>query len=242
MSILTKERVVDCTFAPTKLPMKSLWIRVGVVLAVAVIGILIAMPILTPEKRLPIYQPSDINPKLVDTTLRAVRENHSISDFSLVNQLGEPYSKADLEGQIYVADFFFTTCPTICKQMVKHMYLVQEEFLEDEEVHLVSHSVFPEQDSVPVLAAYAEQYGIQSDRWTLLTGDKPTIYDLARKSYFAVTTEGSGGKTDFIHTENFVLVDKDFRLRGFYDGTDQADVQRLIRDIYLLKKEYEKPA
>lgn len=207
-------------------------------LAIAVVGMLIAVPILTPEKSLPVYQPSDINPKLVDESVQGVNADHTIRDFNLIDQSGEAYSRADLEGQIYVADFFFTTCPTICKEMVKHMYLVQEEFKGDDEVHLVSHTVFPEQDSVPVLAAYAEQYGIERQQWTLLTGDKREIYDLARKSYFAVTTEGNGGVTDFIHTENFVLVDKEFRLRGFYDGTDKADVHRLIRDIYVLKREY----
>lgn len=222
--------------------MKSLWIRIGVVLAVAVVGMLIAVPILTPDKKLPIYQPSDINPKLVDESVRSVAADHTIRNFSLIDQTGNEYTRADLQGKIYVADFFFTTCPTICKDMVKHMYLVQEEFRSDSDVHLVSHSVFPEQDSVPVLAEYAEQYGIERAHWTLLTGDKREIYDLARKSYFAVTTEGNGGKTDFIHTENFVLVDKDFRLRGFYDGTNKTDVQQLIRDIYLLKQEYDKGA
>jgi len=197
--------------------MKSLWIRIGVVLAVAVVGMLIAVPILTPEKKLPIYQPSCINPKLVDEAVQGISADHVIREFSLIDQSGEEFTRGDLEGSIYVADFFFTTCPTICKDMVKHMYLVQEEFRTDPEVHLVSHSVFPEQDSVPVLAAYAEQYGIEQRKWTLLTGDKREIYDLARKSYFAVTTEGNGGQTDFIHTENFVLVDKEFRLRGFYD-------------------------
>ncbi len=197
--------------------MKSLWIRIGVVLAVAVVGMLIAVPVLTPEKKLPIYQPSCINPKLVDEAVQGISADHVIREFSLIDQSGEEFTRGDLEGSICVADFFFTTCPIICKDMVKHMYLVQEEFRTDPEVHLVSHSVFPEQDSAPVLAAYAEQYGIEQQKWALLTGDKREIYDLARKSYFAVTTEGNGGQTDFIHTENFVLVDKEFRLRGFYD-------------------------
>lgn len=219
--------------------MKSLWIRIGVVLLIAVVGMLIALPILTPEKRLPIYQPSDINPKLVDESVRGVSSDHRISDFELIDQTGSPFMLNDLNGQIYVTDFFFTTCPTICKEMVKHMYLVQEEFSGDAEVHLVSHTVYPEQDSVSVLAEYGKNFGVDADQWTLLTGDKKVIYDLARKSYFAVSTEGNGGETDFIHTENFVLVDKEKRLRGFYDGTSLTDVQRLIKDIKQLKKEYE---
>ena len=219
--------------------MKSLWIRLGVLLLITVVGILIAMPILTPEKRLPIYQPSDINPKLVDESVRGVASDHRIADFELVNQMGQAYRLDDLAGKIYVADFFFTTCPTICKDMVKHMYLVQEAFENDSEIHLVSHTVYPEQDSVSVMYDYGQNFGVNPEKWTLLTGDKKVIYDLARKSYFAVTTEGNGGETDFIHTENFVLVDKDKRLRGFYDGTDLNDVQRLIKDIHVLKKEYE---
>ena len=219
--------------------MKSLWIRLGVLLLITVVGILIAMPILTPEKRLPIYQPSDINPKLVDESVRSVASDHRIADFELVNQMGQAYRLDDLAGKIYVADFFFTTCPTICKDMVKHMYLVQEAFENDSEIHLVSHTVYPEQDSVSVMYDYGRNFGVNPEKWTLLTGDKKVIYDLARKSYFAVTTEGNGGETDFIHTENFVLVDKDKRLRGFYDGTDLNDVQRLIKDIHVLKKEYE---
>jgi protein SCO1/2 len=219
--------------------MKSLWIRFGVLLLIAVVGILIAMPILTPEQRLPIYQPSDINPKLVDESVRGVASDHRIADFELVNQMGQAYRLDDLAGKIYVADFFFTTCPTICKDMVKHMYLVQEAFEDDAEIHLVSHTVYPEQDSVSVMFEYGQTFGVNPEQWTLLTGEKKVIYDLARKSYFAVTTEGNGGETDFIHTENFVLVDKDKRLRGFYDGTDLNDVQRLIKDIHVLKKEYE---
>jgi len=219
--------------------MKSLWIRFGVLLLIAVVGILIAMPILTPEQRLPIYQPSDINPKLVDESVRGVASDHRIADFELVNQMGQAYRLDDLAGKIYVADFFFTTCPTICKDMVKHMYLVQEAFEDDAEIHLVSHTVYPEQDSVSVMFEYGQTFGVNPEQWTLLTGEKKVIYDLARKSYFAVTTEGNGGETDFIHTENFVLVDKEKRLRGFYDGTDLNDVQRLIKDIHVLKKEYE---
>jgi len=219
--------------------MKSLWIRFGVLLLIAVVGILIAMPILTPEQRLPIYQPSDINPKLVDESVRGVASDHRIADFELVNQMGQAYRLDDLAGKIYVADFFFTTCPTICKDMVKHMYLVQEAFEDDAEIHLVSHTVYPEQDSVSVMYEYGQTFGVNPEQWTLLTGEKKVIYDLARKSYFAVTTEGNGGETDFIHTENFVLVDKEKRLRGFYDGTDLNDVQRLIKDIHVLKKEYE---
>lgn len=219
--------------------MKSLWIRFGVLLLIAVVGILIAMPILTPEQRLPIYQPSDINPKLVDESVQGVASDHRIADFELVNQMGQAYRLDDLAGKIYVADFFFTTCPTICKDMVKHMYLVQEAFEDDAEIHLVSHTVYPEQDSVSVMFEYGQTFGVNPEQWTLLTGEKKVIYDLARKSYFAVTTEGNGGETDFIHTENFVLVDKEKRLRGFYDGTDLNDVQRLIKDIHVLKKEYE---
>jgi len=120
------------------------------------------------------------------------------------------------------------------------MLRVYEEFNENNDILLLSHTVMPEEDSVPVLKEYANKFNISSEKWKLVTGDKKHIYDLARKTYFAAVTEGDGGVDDFIHTENFVLVDKEKRLRGFYDGTSKKDVDRLIKDIYTLLAEYEK--
>lgn len=209
-------------------------------LIVVIIGITIAYFMISKPKPLKIYNPADINPKLVDESLQETSKNHKVGNFSLTDQDGETVTPTDFEGKIYVTDFFFVTCPTICPKMTDQMLRVYEEFNENSDILLLSHTVMPEEDSVPVLKEYANKHNISSDKWKLVTGDKKQIYDLARKTYFAAITEGDGGVDDFIHTENFVLVDKDKRLRGFYDGTSKQDVDRLIKDIYTLLAEYEK--
>lgn len=208
-------------------------------LLILVIGIGIAYYIFTSKKEtLPIFHPSEINPRLVDEELQDKSEGHTVADFSLINQLGNTITQKDLEGKYYVADFFFTQCPTICPVMSGNMYKVQEALKDEEDFMILSHSVTPEADSVPVLFEYAERYDANHERWWFLTGPKPEIYRLARKSYFAVLTEGDGGLQDFVHTENFVLVDKERRLRGFYDGTRQTEIDRLIADVKILSEEY----
>ena len=203
----------------------------------SVLGIYIFYRLLTPQERLPVYSPVDVNPRLVDASLHHVKKNHKISDFELVNQNGATVTQSTFDNKIYVADFFFTRCGTICPLMTSHMYALQNAFLNDEEVLLLSHSVTPVLDSVPVLKRYAENKGVLAAKWHLVTGPKKQIYDLARKSYFAVLDEGDGGEQDFIHTEQFVLVDQNKRIRGYYDGTDPKEIQRILTDIALLKKE-----
>ena len=203
----------------------------------SVLGIYTFYRLLTPQERLPVFSPVDVNPRLVDASLHHVKKNHKISDFELVNQNGATVTQATFDNKIYVADFFFTRCGTICPLMTTHMYALQNAFLNDEEVLLLSHSVTPVLDSVPVLKRYAENKGVLAAKWHLVTGPKKQIYDLARKSYFAVLDEGDGGEQDFIHTEQFVLVDQKKRIRGYYDGTDPKEVQRNLTDIALLKKE-----
>ncbi len=193
---------------------------------------------LQPKKILPIYQPSMVNPELVDSTLQHVKKYHTIANFSLINQNGRRITQDDYKGKIYVADFFFTTCPTICPIMTKNMANIQERIRNDNEVLLLSHSVTPEIDSVPQLKRYAMEKGIDDYKWNLVTGDKKQIYELARKSYLAVTNDGDGGPYDMIHTENFILVDKERRIRGFYDGTKQEDIEKLMKDIKNLKASY----
>ena len=193
--------------------------------------------IIRPSDRLPIYHPSQLDPRLVDPSLKGQAGEHHILDFTLMDQKGALVSLADVKDRIVVADFFFTTCPTICPKMTKQMVRVQEAFADEDRLMLLSHSVTPEMDSVPVLAAYAELHGANYAQWRFLTGDRKQIYDLARKSYFAVLDEGDGGPDDFVHTENFVLVDPQRRLRGFYDGTSATDVDRLIGDIHKLLEE-----
>ncbi len=193
---------------------------------------------LKPEKRLPVYQPNMVNPELVDNTLLDVKKYHTIAHFQLVNQNGDTITQADYQGKIYVADFFFTTCPTICPIMTKNMAEIQGSILDDEDIMLLSHSVTPQIDSVPRLKEYALEKGVIDAKWNLVTGDKKQIYELARKSYLAVKTDGDGGPYDMIHTENFILVDKEKRIRGFYDGTSREEIQKLLEDLDILKNSY----
>ncbi|MGV6845337.1 MAG: SCO family protein [Lutibacter sp.] len=190
---------------------------------------------LTPKKQLPIFNPADVNPKLVDKSLLGIRHNHKIADFTLINQNGDTITQEDYENKIYVADFIFTRCKTICPLMSNNMAKIQQAFIKDNDVKLLSMSVTPVIDSVPVLKAYAKEKGVIDKKWNITTGPKKEIYSLARKSYFVVLDQGDGGLQDFIHTENFVLIDKQKRIRGFYDGTDLTDVNRLIEDIKILK-------
>ena len=193
-----------------------------------------------PENDLPIYQPSQLNPALVDPS--AMRdENHRILDFNLVNHLGDTVTLADVQGQILVVDFFFTRCATICPLMTKNLQRIHDRLGPNAPVQLMSHSVTPVADSVSVLAAYADKHGADPDLWWFLTGEKSEIYTLARKSYFSCLDEGDGGFQDFVHTENIVLVDDQGRLRGFYDGTDSKAMSQLFSDLeFLLEKKREK--
>ena len=193
-----------------------------------------------PEKDLPIYQPSQLNPALVDVSLMR-EEDHRVSDFILVNQLGDTVTRSDVEGQIIVVDFFFTRCATICPLMTKNLRRIHDRLDPDLPVQLLSHSVTPFADSVSVLRAYADKQEANPALWWFLTGPKSEIYSLARKSYFSCLDEGDGGFQDFVHTENVVLVDSEGRLRGFYDGTDSKAMSQLFSDLeFLLEKKSEK--
>lgn len=194
---------------------------------------------LQPKKVLAVYQPSMVNPELVDSTVQYVKKYHTISDFSLINQNGKLITEKDYENKIYIADFFFTTCPTICPIMTKNMADIQERIKNDNDILLLSHSVTPQIDSVAQLKKYALEKGVDDSKWNLVTGDKKQIYNLARKSYLAVKEDGDGGPFDMIHTENFILVDKERRVRGFYDGTKQEDIGRLMGDLEILKNSYQ---
>ena len=189
---------------------------------------------LKPKKTLPIYNPSMVNPELVDSTVQYISKYHTIADFSFVNQNGKTITQKDYEGKIYVADFFFTTCGSICPKMTTNLVDVQKAIIHNPKVMLLSHTVLPEMDSVPVLKEYALKNGVVDSKWNLVTGDKKAIYTMARKSYFAVKLGKPSELYDMVHTENFVLVDKKRRVRGFYDGTKKEDIQRLIEDINFL--------
>ena len=196
---------------------------------------------LKPQEKLPIYQPAMVNYELVDSSLQHIKKYHKIAPFSLINQNGLNITDSDYSNKIYVADFFFTTCPSICPKMTANMGLIQEDIRTDNQVLLLSFSVTPEIDSVAQLKRYAIEKGVIDSKWNLLTGDKKEIYELARKSYLAVKTNGDGGEHDMIHTENFILVDPEQRIRGFYDGTDTTAMDELLSDIRVLQEEYPLP-
>ena len=203
----------------------------------SIIGITVFYQLMSQEERLKIYNPIDINPRLVDISVKNLKKNHTISDFELINQNGKKITNKIYENKIYIADFFFTRCQTICISMAYNMNELQEYYKNDDDIMFLSHSVTPIIDSVSVLKDYAIKKGVIDGKWNITTGNKKHIYELARKSYFAVLEDGDGGIQDFIHTENFILVDKKRRIRGFYDGTNNEDMERLILDIKLLQNE-----
>ena len=190
------------------------------------------------EKKLPIYSPSMVSDELVEEDLRYVKKYHRISDFSLLNQNGNNVTHDNYKNKIYVADFFFTTCPDICPIMTGNMLYLQEN-LKDTSVMLASFSVTPKIDTVEILKEYSTLKGVDDSKWNLMTGDKKQIYDLARKSYLVAKAIPDGKNHGMIHTENFVLVDRDKRIRGYYDGTNIEDMDKLLDDIQILIKSYE---
>lgn len=196
------------------------------------------------NNRLRVINPADVNPSLVDSSIQSVNKDHTISDFSFLNQLGDTITKADVVGKIFVTDFFFTTCGGICPKMTNQLKRVHKEFLDDPNFLILSHTVNPSIDTVETMFKYAERFGADPKKWWFLTGTKHDLYVMARKSYLVVPDKDDpnfehGGESDFLHTENFALIDSDGRIRGMYDGTSPDEVDELIRDVYDLKKEYE---
>ena len=191
-----------------------------------------------PIETLPIYSPSMVSKDLVEENIQFIKKYHKIKDFSMKNQNGETITQEFYNDKIYVADFFFTTCPTICPIMTENMGYIQEKIKNDSDILLLSFSVTPEIDSVEKLKKYALEKNVIDSKWNLVTGNKKDIYNLARTSYLVAKTNGDGGKYDMIHTENFVLVDKEKRIRGFYDGTNSKEMDQLLNDIKILKNSY----
>ena len=222
-----------------KLFRKRDFITVGFILIFSAVAVYMFYVILKPIEVLPIYQPAEVNEKLVDSSIIHVAKYHKISDFKLTNQNGKEITQANYKDKIYVADFFFTTCQDICPVMTKNMYQLQEELKNDNEILLLSHTVIPEVDTVEQLKEYAIENNVDDSKWNLVTGDKKQIYELARKSYLAVE-DSNFNKFDMIHTENFMLIDKEKQIRGFYDGTNSEEIKRLLKDIEILKQSYNK--
>jgi len=184
------------------------------------------------SKILPYYGNKDLASNGKDTIY------HYVPDFKFINQEGKTITQKNLDGSVYVADYFFTTCQSICPIMSNEMELLAKHFEGNSQVKFISHTVNPENDSVPVLADYAKAHHANPNQWYLVTGDKKQLYELARKGYFLNTEDGDGGPNDFIHTQNFALVDKYKHIRGFYDGTNHKEMENLIEDIEILLKEY----
>ena len=211
----------------------------------SVVTISMFYSVLKPKKTLPIYNPSDVNPEMVDSTIQFIARDHTIADFKFTNQNGKIITQDDYKGKIYVADFFFTTCGSICPKMTNNMVWLQNQIKNNPKVLLLSHSVTPDIDSVPVLKKYALEKGVIDSKWNLVTGNKKDIYYIARQSYLAVKTGKPSEMYDMVHTENFVLVDAQRRIRGFYDGTNLdgptepgiKNVKQLLEDINWLSKE-----
>ena len=222
-----------------KLFRKRDFITVGFILIFSAAAVYMFYVILKPVEVLPIYQPAEVNEKLVDSSIIHVAKYHKISDFKLTNQNGKEITQANYKDKIYVADFFFTTCQDICPVMTKNMYQLQEELKNDNQILLLSHTVIPEVDTVEQLKKYAIENNVDDSKWNLVTGDKKQIYELARKSYLAVE-DSNYNEYDMIHTENFMLIDKEKQIRGFYDGTNSEDINRLLKDIEILKQSYVK--
>lgn len=212
---------------------KLAWVLLG--LSILIVGMFYTA--LKPKQVLPVYQPAMVDPELVDESIQYVKKYHTISPFSMTNQNGETITEQDYESAVYVADFFFTTCPSICPIMTKNMYALQQKLSPYPDVKLLSFSVTPEIDSVAQLKRYAIENKVDDKRWNLVTGNKREIYELARKSYLVVKDNGDGGPHDMIHTENFVLIDAKKRIRGYYDGTKLSSIESIINDINILANE-----
>ena len=182
------------------------------------------------EKKLPFLGPKEIG-KQGDTLY------HKITDFKFLNQDSLWVSEKNMAGKIYVADFFFTTCPTICPKMKTQLLRIYDKFAEDDRVRILSHTIDPEYDGVRVLKEYAKKLNITSPRWNLLTGKKTDIYRLGEKSYMVTAQEDANEVGGFVHSGAFILVDQNRHVRGIYDGTNEEDVNHLIEDMTLLLKE-----
>nr|WP_321233168.1 SCO family protein [uncultured Psychroserpens sp.] len=187
---------------------------------------------------LPYYNEASFTPNWLAYNERKMKRFHKIPSFSLVNQQGNIVTENTFDDKIYVADFFFTTCPGICPKMTANMKVLQEAFIDDNDILLLSHSVTPETDSVSTLRRYAENKGVINNKWHLVTGNRKQIYDLGRQWYFAEEDLGeTKTEDDFLHTENFVLIDKNKHIRGIYNGLNSTAVQQLIADVKTLQKE-----
>ena len=219
--------------------------KLSALFLVLLLVIFVSIYTLMSRKNLPVIMPRDVNPELVDSLVQHIGYNHKIAPFAFTNQNGKKVTNKDYEGKIYVADFFFTTCQTICPKMTDNMVWLQDKIKDNPKVKLLSHSVFPDEDTVEVLKKYATEKGVIDSKWNLVTGNQKEIYKIARQSYLVVKTGKPEEMYDMVHTENFVLVDQKGRIRGFYNGLnidkkvkDEKNLTQLVEDIeYLSEKD-----
>jgi len=189
------------------------------------------------QPHLPYYNTADFTPLWTEEGM-GTDTLHRIADFSFTDQDGKVVNNESFKAKVYIANFFFTSCPSICPKMMRNMKRLTDSFKKDENIKFISHSVTPEIDSVKRLQTYAERMHIDERQWHLVTGNKSQIYELARRSYFAEENIGfNKDSTEFLHTEHFLLIDKDGHLRGVYNGTLDLDIERLKQDIHTLLKE-----
>ena len=218
--------------------MKRILILAAVLFTAILVGYLITPKV---KKTLPFINPIDLKAEMVDPELLRVGNGHTIAEFSFQNQLGKITTDKDVSGKVFVVEYFFTTCGTICPKMNIQMQRVQKAYLGNENFKILSFTVNPEVDSVAQMKRYADSHGAKSNQWFFLTGDKKKLYEMARKSFFVLKPQEAqnlgGVESDFIHTNNFVLIDRKMRIRGYYDGTVPHAVDQLIDDVQLLLEE-----
>lgn len=221
--------------------MKKLNMKINFILFFTIISLVSCKQSVSNKSRvktLPFYNEATFTPHWISPEDEMLDTFHKISPFNLTNQEGKTVTEKTFNDKIYVVDFFFTICPGICPKMTDNMKLLQDEFVRDNDVLLLSHSVTPERDSVSVLKEYGEDKGILPSKWHLVTGTQQEIYRLGRKDYFVEESLGLAKDEDeFLHTENFVLIDKNRHIRGIYNGLNKTSVNQLITDIKTLKKE-----
>jgi protein SCO1/2 len=217
--------------------------RILILLFIAISGITVTYFMINKEKKhaLKVYNPVDVNPEMVDSLMQRKGYGHKMGNFSFLNQYGKTITQEEVKNKVFVVEYFFTTCGTICPKMNKNMQIIQKEFALERDLKLLSFTVNPEIDTVEQMKMYADGHGAIEGKWHFLTGEKSKLYALARTSFFilkpaeAQNLGDAGG--DFIHTNNFVLIDKEKRIRGYYDGTSSKEVKHLIDDIKILLRE-----
>lgn len=212
--------------------------RCFITLALGFVSVFFCALTTAADSQLPYYNSAEFTPQWFDPMSEELLDFHSIPSFSFTDQEGRKVTERTLQNKIYVASFFFTTCPGICPTLRSKLSRVQNEFLGDDEVRILSHSIQPTKDTIEVLKDYAERNDIRSDNWHLVTGNKGDIYSIAKNAYFASADLGlEEAKNEFLHTENLLLIDHNRHIRGIYNGLNNTSVSHLIRDIQVLKDE-----